>query len=83
MGPGQIFVAKVDRISHLWFGFGFGNFPLKIPNFSIFCSSGQTKYLRVRSKSTRIKGGSASYLLLVKSMVLSSGVGSEPISCLE
>jgi len=40
MGPDQIFFDQVEsifccsgRISHLWFGFG--KFPLKIPNFSI------------------------------------------------
>jgi len=34
---GQFFVARVgsSRLSHLWFGFGFGKFPLKMSNFSI------------------------------------------------
>jgi len=35
MGQGQFFCSS-GRISHLWFGFGFGKFTLKIPNFSIF-----------------------------------------------
>jgi len=32
------------RVSHLWFGFGYGKFPLKIPNFSIFCPSGKKSF---------------------------------------
>jgi len=69
MGPGQFFVARVGlgQVSHLWFGFEFGKFPLKESNFSIFFSSGQKNYLRVGSESTRVKGKSASYLLRVKS----------------
>jgi len=47
-------------VSHLWFGFGIENFPLKIP---IFFNS-----LPFGSKSTWVKAGSASYLLRVKSM---------------
>jgi len=46
-------------------------------NFSIFFPLGQKNYIRVGSKSTRVKGGSASYLLWIKS-VLGSGQG--PIS---
>jgi len=64
MGPGQFFVAWV---SHLWFGFEFGKFCLIMSNFLIFSLSGQKKSLRVGSKSSRVKGGSASYLLRVKS----------------
>jgi len=31
MGPGQKFLTRVgsSQVSHLWFGFGFGIFPLK------------------------------------------------------
>jgi len=36
-------------------------------NFSIFCPSGQKNSLRVRSESTWVRGGLASYLLRVKS----------------
>jgi len=43
-------------------------------NFSIFCPLGQKKSLRVGSDSTRVKPGSASYLLQVKSK-LGSGQG--------
>jgi len=73
MGPDQKFLTRVgrvnflwlgsDMVSHLWFGFEFGKFPLKMLNFF---SSGQKKSLRVGSKSTRVKGGSASYFLRVK-----------------
>jgi len=55
-------------VSHLWFGVGFEKFSLKIPIFWIFFSSGQKKSLLVRPKSTRVEGGSGSYLLRVKSM---------------
>jgi len=60
-GSGSILVAQVGsgQVSHLWFhwfGFGFGKFPLKMSNFSIFFPSGQKKSLQVRSKSTRVKG---------------------------
>jgi len=47
-------------VSHLWFGFEFGKFPLKMSNFTIFS-------LRVEPESTQVKGVSASYLLRVKS----------------
>jgi len=51
VSSGQFFVARVGsgRVSHLWFGFGFGKFPLKMSNFSIFFPSGPKKYLQVRS----------------------------------
>jgi len=45
--PGQIFVA---RVSYLWFGYGFGKFPLKMSNFSIFCPSGQKNVIGVGLK---------------------------------
>jgi len=44
-------------VSHLWFGFRFGKFPLKVSNFSVFSPRVKKKYLRVVSKSTRVKGG--------------------------
>jgi len=64
MGPGQKFLTQVgsDRVSHLWFGFEFVKFPLKMSNFSIFFPSGQQEI-----SLGRVKGGSASYLLQVKS----------------
>jgi len=72
MGPGQKFLTRVGSIfsgsgwvSHLWFGLDFQKFPLKMLKFSIVFLSGQKKSLRVGSESTRVKGGSASYLLRV------------------
>jgi len=55
----QFFVARVGsgRVSHLWFGFEFEKFALKMSNFSIFCPSGQKKSLRVGSESTQVGGG--------------------------
>jgi len=52
MGQGQIFVARMGfgQVSHLWFGFGFGKFSLKITKFSIFCPSGHKKILSGRVK---------------------------------
>jgi len=60
-------------VSHLWFGLEFGKLPLKTSNFSIFFPSGQKKLLRVGLESTRVRAGSASYLLRVKSK-LGSGL---------
>jgi len=38
VGSGQFFVARVwlGWVSHLWFEFGFGKFPLKMSNFNFF-----------------------------------------------
>jgi len=47
-------------------GLGLKNFSLKMSKISIFFPSDQKKSLRVKSKSTWVKGGSASYLLRVK-----------------
>jgi len=55
-------------------GLNLENFPLKMSKFSIFFSSGQKKSPRVGSESTRVKGGSTSYLQRVKSK-LGSGQG--------
>jgi len=55
------------RVSHLWFGFEFGNFPQKHQIFEFFS-------LRAGSESTQVEGGSASYLLWLKSK-LGSGQG--------
>jgi len=48
----------------------------KMSNFSIFCPSGQKKSLAVGSESTRVRGGSASYLLRVKSKLRSGPISS-------
>jgi len=70
---GSIFCGS-GRVSHLWFGFEFGKFPLKMTNFSIFFPSDKKKSLQAGSESTWVEGGSASYLLWVKSK-LGSGQG--------
>jgi len=38
-------LLRLGRVSHLWFGSEFGNFPLKIPNFSIFTLWFKKNYL--------------------------------------
>jgi len=69
-------VAQVrsGRVSHLWFGLEFGKFPIKMSIFQFFSLRVKKKLLRVGSESTRVKAGSASYLLRVKSK-LGSGQG--------
>jgi len=67
-------IFDTGRVSHLWFGVNFGKYPLKMSNFSIFFPSGLKKSLWVGSESTRVKGGSASYSLRVRSKL-----GSGPI----
>jgi len=58
------------QVSSAIFGLGLENFRLKSQIFQFFpFHSGQKKYLWVGSKSTRVKDGSASYLLRVKSML--------------
>jgi len=64
---------RLGRVSHLWFGFGFGKFPLKIPNFEFF-SFRVKKYHRVGSKGTRVIDGLASHPLRAKSMLRSDRV---------
>jgi len=46
----------------------------------LWLGSDKKKSLRVRSESTQVRGGSASYLLRVKSKLGSGRVGSGPIS---
>jgi len=65
MGPGEKFLTRVGSAIY-GLGLEFGKFPLKMSNFS--------KLLQVGSESTRVKAGSASYLLRVKSK-LGSGRG--------
>jgi len=76
--PGQVGsnFCCLGRVSHLWFGYGFGKFHLIMLNFSIFYPLGQNKCHWVGSKSTRVRAGSASYLLRVKSIFGSGRVGS-------
>jgi len=64
MGQGQKIMTRVGsiiccsgRVSHLWFGFEFGKFPLQTSNFSIFFPSGQKKSLRAGRKVPRSKAG--------------------------
>jgi len=72
-------IFNPGRVSHLWFRFGFGKFPLETSNFSIF--SGQKKSLQVVSKSTRVKGWLASYLLRAKSNCSVGSVSAAKIRC--
>jgi len=55
-------IFELGRVGHLWFGFG--KFPLKNPKFFNFFPFESKKYLRVWSKITQVKYGSAPYLLL-------------------
>jgi len=60
-------------VSHLWFGFEFGKFPLKMSNFFIFFPLDQKKSLLVRSKAGRL-------LIYCGSKVSLGWVESGPIS---
>jgi len=60
-------------ISHSWLGSEFGKFPLNHQIFQFF-PFGSKKSLLVGSESTPVEGGSASYLLQVKSKLGSSRV---------
>jgi len=62
------------RVSHLWFGFGFGKFPLKTSNFSIFSPFLSKKISSGWVKKYPGQGGSATYLLQVKSKWVGSGL---------
>jgi len=68
------------RVSHFWFGPGFGKFPLKIQKISTFSPADQKNLFRSYQKNIRVKDGSASYLLRVKNMLW---VGSGLICSLE
>jgi len=92
MGPGQKFLTRVGSgqflvawvgtswVSHLWFGFGFGNFPLKISNFSIFCPSGSKK---MSSAWVKKYPGQSGVGLLFTPDQKHARVGSGPISGLD
>jgi len=69
-GPGSK-MFDLGRVSHLWFE--------KHRIFQLFMF-GSKKSLRVWSKIPRVKGGSASFLLQVKTKLGSVRVGSRPIS---
>jgi len=80
MGPGQKFLAQVrpgqffcgsGRVSHLWLGFEFGKFPLKMSNFSISFPSDQKNIFG----SGRRRAG-----LLFTAGLKQAWVGSGPIS---
>jgi len=60
MGPGQNFLTRIGsgRVSHLWFGFEFGKFLLKVSNFSIFFLSGQKNLFGSGQKVPGSKAGS-------------------------
>jgi len=72
----------MGRVNFLWLGSGqpfmvwvrIWKISPKNVNFFNFFPFGSKKLLRVRSESTRVKAGSASYLLQVKSE-LGSGQG--------
>jgi len=70
MGPGQFFAAWV-RSAIYSLSLNLENFPKKCQIFQFFLF-GSKKYLRVRSKSSRVKGGLASYLLRVGSELIST-----------
>jgi len=67
VGSGQFFVARVGSSQPFMIWVLFWKISPKNVKFSIFFPSGQKKSLRVRLESTRVEGGSASYLLRVKS----------------
>jgi len=63
------------QVSHLWFGFG--KFPLKIPNFAIFSPIPVKKNLfGSGQKVPWAKDRSAFYLLWLKSMLRSGPISS-------
>jgi len=57
MDPDQNILTQVGSANHLWFGSGFGKFPLKIPNFSMFCPSGQKNIFGSGQKVSRSNTG--------------------------
>jgi len=78
LGRVNFLLLELGRVSHPWFGFGVGKFPLKITSFQFFHFRSK-KYLRVGSKSTWVKDGAASYLLWVKSKLGLGWIGWWPI----
>jgi len=58
------------RVSHLWFGFEFGKFPLKMSNFSIFFPSGQKNLFGL---GTKVPGSKAGRPLIYCGSKVSSG----------
>jgi len=76
--PGQVgsIFCGSGRVGSAIHGLGlnFGKFPLKMSKKFNFFTLGQEKSLWVGSESTRIEGGSASYLLRVKSKLGSGRV---------
>jgi len=73
--PGRVGLAQffVARVGSAIYGLGLEHFPQKSEIFH-FIPFGTKKLLWVGSKSTRVKDGSASFLLRVKSM-LGLGLG--------
>jgi len=63
MGLGQKILTRVGSIFVAQVGLAVYGLGLKINSPTIFFSSGQKKSLCVWSKSTRVEGGSVSYLL--------------------
>jgi len=76
VGPGQFFVAQVGsgRVNHLWFGVGFGKFPLKCLIFQIFSLRVKKNLFRLGQKAPELKAGR--HLIYCGSKVSSGRVGS-------
>jgi len=75
MGPGQNFLTRVGSgwLSHLWFGFDFGKFPIRRQIFNFFLF----RLKKISSGWVKKYPGhrwSASYLLRVKSKLWSGKV---------
>jgi len=75
-GSGLNFCCS-GQVSYFWFGYGFGNFPLKIPNFSIFCPADQKNIIGSGQKVPGSQPGWAFLFTLGQKYVR---VGSGPIS---
>jgi len=74
----KILLLGSGRVSHLWFGYRFGKFPLKMPNFSIFCPSGKKNVI---SLGRKVPGSGLGWpLFYCGSKVCSGRVGSGPNS---
>jgi len=77
MGLGQKFLTRVgsifcdsDWVSHLWFVFEFGKFPLKTSNFSIFFPSGQKNLF---GSGQKVPGSKLGWPLIYCGSKVSSG----------